>query len=278
MSWTLRIEHRSGYHYEKPVTSSYNEARMMPLDAGGQRTIESRIEVEPYARTYRYVDYWGTVVDAFDLHEPHDRLAITATAAVETAPARDAPASPDWDALRAQDGALAEFLAPTAYVPSDPELASIAERLAAGREPMQAVTDAAAFVSDSLSYTPGVTEVSTSAVEAFKAGHGVCQDYVHLTLALLRAMRVPARYVSGYFHSRASAAVGDTVVGESHAWVEAWLGSWWALDPTNKVPVGERHAVVGRGRDYADVPPLKGVYSAGASQALKVEVRVTRLA
>jgi transglutaminase-like putative cysteine protease len=145
------------------------------------------------------------------------------------------------------------------------------------------VEGVAGFVASHLSYTPGVTEVSTSAVEAFEAGHGVCQDYAHLTLGLLRAMGVPGRYASGYLHPKKHARLGDTVTGESHAWVEAWVGDWWGFDPTNGVPAGERHVLVGRGRDYADVPPLKGVYSAregeGAKpEPVKVEVRTTRLA
>ncbi|MDQ1569186.1 MAG: hypothetical protein QOF96_4066, partial [Actinomycetota bacterium] len=97
-------------------------------------------------------------------------------------------------------------------------------------------------------------------------------------IALLRAAGVPARYASGYLHTGKDVRPGDTVSGESHAWVEAWLGDWWAFDPTNGVPVGERHALVGRGRDYADVPPLKGVYNTGSPEALEVEVRISRLA
>ena len=146
----------------------------------------------------------------------------------------------------------------------------------------------AGFVASHLRYTPGVTEVSTSALEAFQAGQGVCQDYAHLTLALLRTIGVPARYVSGYLHPRKDAPKGEVVSGESHAWVEAWVGDWWGFDPTNGVPAGERHVIVGRGRDYADVPPIRGIYSeratpdgealAEATGAVDVEVRISRLA
>jgi transglutaminase-like putative cysteine protease len=91
-------------------------------------------------------------------------------------------------------------------------------------------------------------------------------------------MGIPARYVSGYLHSKPSAALGVKVSGESHAWVEAWTGGWWAYDPTNDIPVGERHVWVAMGRDYADVTPLKGIYSGDGSSALDVTVIVTRLA
>lgn len=99
-----------------------------------------------------------------------------------------------------------------------------------------------------------------------------------MSIALLRAAGIPARYVSGYLHPCGEqAAIGETVRGESHAWIEAWLGDWWGYDPTNDIPFGARHVVVARGRDYADVPPLKGVYSGGGSQSLGVVVEVTRL-
>ena len=118
----------------------------------------------------------------------------------------------------------------------------------------------------------------TSALQAWELGQGVCQDIAHVTLAMLRAAGVPARYVSGYLHPQPDAVLGEVVVGESHAWVEAWLGGWWPFDPTNDQPVGLRHVTVARGRDYGDVPPLKGVYAGGGSQSLGVRVEVTRLA
>jgi len=106
----------------------------------------------------------------------------------------------------------------------------------------------------------------------------VCQDFTHLTLAVLRGMGIPARYVSGYLHPSKAAEVGTVSTGESHAWVEAWTGDWWGFDPTHLGPVGERHVVVGRGRDYADVSPLKGVYHGAPAEALTVSVEITRLA
>lgn len=287
--WVIRVEHHSGYRYRAEVTSSYNEARMTPASTGQQRTVDSRLDVEPRVRLFRYVDYWGSVVDAFDVHVPHTELSVTARSVVETTPAPAAPAETVWDTLRSDavaDG-FAEYLDATAYVPRDPELGAVAASLASGQGPAGAVEAAAGFVASHLSYTPGATEVSTSALEAFAAGHGVCQDYAHLTLALLRGMGIPARYVSGYLHPRQDAIKGEVVSGESHAWVEAWLGAWWGFDPTNGVPAGERHVVVGRGRDYADVPPLRGIYShlpgngeslADLPGAVDVEVRISRLA
>lgn len=280
-NWVLRIEHHSGYRYAAPVLASYNEVRMTPLTTDRQVAVSSRIEIEPRARSFRYLDYWATVVDVFDLHRPHTDLTITATSVVEAAPAPAVPDGVSWADLTSDRvvDRYAEFLAPTSFVPVAPELGAMAAELAAGRSPAEAVEAAAAFVAAHLTYTPGATGVSTSALDAFSAGHGVCQDYAHVTLALLRAMGIPGRYTSGYLHTQRDARPGDSVAGESHAWVEAFVGRWWGFDPTNGGPAGERHAAVGWGRDYADVPPLKGIYSAGEAPGdLSVAVRVTRLA
>jgi transglutaminase-like putative cysteine protease len=289
-NWVIRVEHHSTYQYESEVISSYNEARMTPLTTDRQLTVDSRLEVEPRVRPFRYLDYWGSVVDVFDVQAPHTALSVAARSVVETYPAPAAPDGMGWAELCSDAVAdrLSEYLGPTTYVPRDRELAVIADSRAGRQSPAGAVEETAGFVASHLSYTPGVTEVSTSAVEAFEAAHGVCQDFAHLTLALLRIMGVPARYVSGYLHPHKDAAKGEVVSGESHAWVEAWLGDWWGFDPTNKVPAGERHVIVGRGRDYADVPPLRGVYSQRSAAdgdalipvagAVDVEVRISRLA
>jgi transglutaminase-like putative cysteine protease len=280
MSWMLRIEHRSAFGYGDEVLSSYNEARMTPLTTDRQTAVESRVEVEPRTRSYRYLDYWASVVDVFDIHVPHTVLTITATSVVETTEPPPQPADPGWDLLSSEPvlDRFAEFLAPTAYAPAAPELADLAIELRNGWGPGATVDSVSRFVRGRLEYTSGVTEVSSSALEALHHEAGVCQDYAHLSIALLRAAGVPARYVSGYLHTGKDARPGDTISGESHAWVEAWLGDWWPFDPTNGTAVGERHAVVGRGRDYADVPPLKGVHSSGTPDSLDVEVRITRLA
>ena len=123
---------------------------------------------------------------------------------------------------------------------------------------------------ESLRYVRGVTSVHTSADEAYADGAGVCQDFAHLALALTKSVGLPSRYVSGYFHPEADATIGEEITGESHAWVEVWTGRWWGYDPTNDCPVGERHVAVGRGRDYGDVPPVKGIYAGNAENTMRV--------
>jgi transglutaminase-like putative cysteine protease len=282
MTWRLQVVHRSGYTYEEPVLASFNEARMTPLTDLHQTTVTAELTVEPHpAAVLRYWDYWGTQVTAFDLHDRHDKLVITSTCIVETEPPAPLPPVCAWDDLRTDDvrDAQHEFLAPTGYAPADADLAARAVELADadGADPASAARAICTWVHGAMRYEQGVTAVHTSAVEALTSGRGVCQDYAHLALVLLRLLGIPARYVSGYLHPVPDAVPGETVVGQSHAWVDVFTGGWWGYDPTNDLPVGEQHVAVARGRDYGDVAPLRGLYSGGASSSLDVDVAVTRL-
>jgi transglutaminase-like putative cysteine protease len=130
-----------------------------------------------------------------------------------------------------------------------------------------------------MDYQPGSTGVNTSAAEAWAERSGVCQDYAHLAIGALRHVGIPTRYVSGYLHPEPEPTLNEPVTGESHAWVEWWVGGWFGHDPTNATDVGDRHIVVGHGRDYGDVPPFKGIFGGQPRHTdLEVEVRVTRLA
>lgn len=280
MSWRLRVVHTTGFAYDAPVTSSYNEARLTPRADNRQNVILNRVETAPATRSYRYTDYWGTAVTAFDLHAPHTELEVTGSSVVETDPFTAPGETWSWEDLRS-DMSLDRFdevLSHTDYVPRDRKLASAAKQLTKGLEPADAVVAMADWVHQEMSYATGATSVHTSAVEAFGDRTGVCQDYAHLTLLLLRSVGIPSRYVSGYLHPKPKAPIGETVAGESHAWVEVWTGAWWGYDPTNAITVNEQHVSVGVGRDYGDVPPLKGIYSGGGSTALDVVVEITRLA
>ena len=170
-----------------------------------------------------------------------------------------------------------EYLAPTETTAADDGLDAIGATLRKeASTPQEALELVGDWVRAALVYERGSTSVSTSATDAWKNGRGVCQDFVQLAIALLRTMGIPARYASGYFHPQADAQIGDTVHGESHAWCEAWTGDWWPFDPTNAVAVGERHVLVARGRDYRDVPPLKGIVSGAPSTTPAVSVELTR--
>lgn len=280
MGWRIRVVHESGYRYEAPVLESYNEVRLTPRSDNRQNVIVSRLETVPPTRSYRYTDYWGTTVTAFDLHVPHTELAVTASTVVETADPLAPARSATWEELASEplQDRYTEMLEFTPYVVRDRELTRTAKALRRNLEPAEAVLAACRWVREHLAYQPGTTGVHTSAVEAWHTGTGVCQDFAHLTLLLVREMGIPARYVSGYLLPRAQTEIRQTVRGESHAWIEAWTGGWWGYDPTNDIEIGHRHVLVAVGRDYSDVPPLKGIFSGGTAAALDVTVSMTRLA
>jgi transglutaminase-like putative cysteine protease len=282
MGWRLRVVHTTKVSYSAPVRASFNEVRMTPLTLPTQTTLESRVSAGAGVPVWTYCDYWGTYVSAFGITEPHEALMIEARATVETDQSFGfaMPAPLSWEELReqARSGPLLEFLLTTPLTTLTPAAAATVVDAVRGADPVEAAEEISSRVRSQVAYMAGTTGVRTNAQEAWDQGQGVCQDMAHVTVALMRAAGLPARYVSGYLHADPSAEPGHTTVGESHAWVEYWAGSWRALDPTNDAYVGERHVVVARGRDYDDIPPLKGIYHGPPASAQQVTVEVTRLA
>ncbi len=278
--WRMRVVHATGYAYKSPVTASYNEARLTPRSDSRQNVIINRVETAPATRSYRYVDYWGTAVTAFDLHAPHTELEVTSASVVETDKPEPPAADVGWTELGSEAVAdrYHEFLTPNPYTPASKRIDRVAGHLAKGRDPHGAVLAAVDWVRNQLQYVPGSTDVHHSGLDALKEGKGVCQDFAHLSLILLRSMGIPARYVSGYLHPKSDAEIGEAVQGESHAWIQAWTGSWWNYDPTNDTEINEQYISVGSGRSYSDVTPLKGIYLGRGASDLDVVVEMTRLA
>src|SRR4051794_22145982 len=201
MSWRLQVAHTTGFHYEGEVIASYNEARITPLTDPDQLTIDSTVEISPPARPYRYWDYWGCLVHAFDVHVPHRELVVTGRSLVETTAAvEDVDADPGATWAQVDDPSTCdefqELLAATDYVPqADPRLAAHAQEIrSSSPSPHAAALAASRWVKETLVYERGITRVSTSAVEAYEAGQGVCQDFGHLSRALLRGVGIPSRY------------------------------------------------------------------------------------
>ena len=278
--WRLQVVHRTRFHYGGAVRSSYNEARLTPENSNRQTTLRSRVEIEPVATAYAYRDYWGSTVTAFDLHSPHDELMVTGTSIVEAGPDLAGHDRVGWSALRARGvrEQFGELLTPTALTAMDDEVVAAARDAVGDAHPHEAGPLICRFVGEHMEYLSGATNVKTNAMQAWATGQGVCQDISHVTVGLLRALGLPARYVSGYLHPQPDAAIGQAVTGESHAWVEWWDGGWNGFDPTNAVEIGARHVTLGRGRDYGDVPPFKGLFSGSTSEGHTVTVEVTRLA
>jgi transglutaminase-like putative cysteine protease len=276
----LRIEHETGFAYEGDVSASYNEARMLPGTTDSQFVLSSSLEIDPSTAVNSFVDYYGTRVSSFDVLSPHRGLRITARSLVEVRPRPIEHSGISWDRLAIEASrsiATVEQLAQTPRTTPHPEVAEIAQSIA-GRhdDPGRAAHDVCMTIGHAVEYVYGVTGVHSTAAEAWEARKGVCQDMAHIAIGALRSIGIPARYVSGYLHPREQAEIGVPVEGESHAWVEWFAGDWTGFDPTNNTEIGDRHVLVGRGRDYNDVPPLRGVYAGGYKAELGVKVTITR--
>ena len=276
----IHIKHITGYRYEEPAKASYNEARMLPVSTDGQFVIYSDLTIEPNTSVNQYDDYWGTRVTSFDVLSPHTELHLTAESLVEVRPRIPSGHDISWEQLgRVTQRSIhyVEHLAQTPRTQPTDDLVALAQEIAAESEtPGIAAAAIARRVGEQVEYMSGVTHVHTLAREAWANRKGVCQDIAHITIGALRAVGIPARYVSGYLHPRPNAEIGETITGESHAWVEWFAGDWFAWDPTNLIDIGERHVKIGYGRDYNDIPPLRGVFAASGKSTLFVKVEITR--
>ena len=194
--WRMRVVHSTGYAYKSPVTASFNEARLTPRSDSRQNVILNRVETIPATRSYRYVDYWGTAVTAFDLHAPHTELEVTASSVVETDKPERPKINATWDDLASEavKDKYDEMLAPTHYVPASKRIERVGRRIAKYHEPVDAVIEAARWVQGELQYVPGTTGVHTSGVDALREGKGVCQDFAHLTPVSYTHLTLPTIY------------------------------------------------------------------------------------
>lgn len=277
----LRIVHRTGYEYDGHAVASYNQARLTPLTNPEQIVVHSRVEVAPKPWTFEYRDYFGAHVTAFEVVDPHDTLTVTATSTVHTNRPPGPPPELPWEALAEREVAdrWTEYLAIPEIVEPTADFAKLTQEIAGDSAlPGEAALALCRLVHEQVEYIAGVTDVQSYAAQAWEQRAGVCQDMAHVAIGGLRSLGIPARYVSGYFHPSRDPAIGDTVRGESHAWVEWWDGDWRAFDPTSNAVPGNRYVSVASGRDYRDVKPLAGIYSGAATSRMFVEVDVTRLA
>jgi transglutaminase-like putative cysteine protease len=279
MRYTIR--HVTHFRYWQPVSESITEVRMQPRTTPAQVCRRFDLHVRPEAATYSYEDYLGNVVHHFTQPQLHQELAIVAESEVELVAL---PVMPDtlpasaWDridALAAQSDHW-EMLAPSGATEPTPLLAALARELNAARrgDPLCLLRELNAALHRHFAYDSGSTRVDSPIDEALTHRRGVCQDFTHVMLALVRSyLRIPCRYVSGYLYHRRADRSAD---GASHAWLEVLLPDlgWVGFDPTNNVLAGERHIQTAVGRDYHDVPPTRGVFKGGGGSDLSVTVRV----
>jgi transglutaminase-like putative cysteine protease len=242
------------------------------------------VRTEPETRLHRHVDYYGTEVIEFGIAEPHEQLTIDVRAQVATAEP-ELPPGGTWEALRADSYRTtgAEFLLQTEPMPANGGLEEL-HRATRASTPLATLRLLSELIADRFEYRPGVTYVGSTTADLLAGGAGVCQDFVHLALMLLRRQGIAARYVSGYLFAAPANGGTDSVEVNTHAWLEALVPTadqgapvWVGADPTNRTLSGDRHVKIGHGRSYSDVPPIKGVYRGSGSSTYDARVEMRRL-
>ncbi len=277
------IRHLTRFRYDTPVSESLMEVRMHPRTEGIQRCLSFQLSVDPRARVNVYRDYLGNSVHHFDVPGKHAELAVLAESLVEMEMPAELPqglGSGAWEELDSMvaAGDYWEMLMPSFFAcPSEP-LTGLAGELRVQRrgDPLTFLRELNTAIFDWFDYVPKSTQVDSPIDHAIEAGKGVCQDFAHVMIALVRHVRIPCRYVSGYVYPREEGRDRSSD-GATHAWVEALVPGfgWVGFDPTSNLMAGERHIRTAIGRDYADVPPTKGIFKGKAASELAVSVRVS---
>jgi transglutaminase-like putative cysteine protease len=283
------VSHTTTFRYDPAVREAVMEVRLHPRSESDQRCLSFMLEIDPVASVLQYRDFAGNEVHHFDIAATHAQLKITAKSQVEVQtvpPPRESDAG-DWadlDALVAS-GDYWEMLLPSHFVRSTSALESLSKELlesiagsAAERHtsPFLLLTQLNEAIYKQFAYVPNSTKVDSPIDEAIRTRQGVCQDFAHIMIALVRRMKIPCRYVSGYMFHRDEEQKDRSLDGASHAWAEALVPrlGWVAFDPTNNLIGADRHIRVAIGRDYADVPPTRGIYKGEAQSELSVSVSV----
>ena len=265
----IGVEHTTSFTYAARISEAYTELRVRPLSSGGQNCTSFRLVTDPPGvRVRAYRDRLGNHVQQLEVLEDHDRISITALSEVSTAPVLSDSAHGS-SPLQGYD-----YLAPTEYAPFSDALVELAVTAEGNGTETERAVEVMRTVRSLIVYEHGATDVMTRADTALELGRGVCQDFAHVMLAACRRAGIPSRYVSGYLYDPR----GESEVA-SHAWVDVLDGErgWVSLDPTHDREQTEGYVRVAVGRDYADVPPTRGVYKGTAEETLEVAVRIAAL-
>jgi transglutaminase-like putative cysteine protease len=278
------IRHFTRYRYSRSVWQSMMEVRMHPRSEGNQRCFVFQLSVNPRARIFGYTDSYGNLVHHFDLPSRHSQLTIISDALVNIEEQPSIPEDMEYEAWQELEDLVErkdywDMLMPSYFARTSPELEKLAGEIGANerkrRSPLAFLRDIASGVHISFKYVKKSTRVNSPIEDALQSRQGVCQDFAHIMIALIRNARIPCRYVSGYlYHSRETNSVAE---GATHAWIEALLPrlGWVGFDPTMNAIASEKHIRTAIGRDYADVPPTMGMMKGKADTQLQVRVRVT---
>lgn len=276
------IRHLTRFRYEQPVSESIMEVRMHPRTDAAQHCLSFSLSVSPRCRVFSYRDHHGNNVQHFDIPGEHTQLVILAESVVEQHALEPLPAalSPSaWDELGGliEAGDYGEMLLPSQFTENSAALEALASELGVCRrdDPLTVVRELNEALYRYFEYVPRSTRVDSPIEEAISSRKGVCQDFAHTMIALLRRLGIPARYVSGYLY-RGREDHDRSTPDATHAWVEAQLPGldWVGFDPTNDLLAGSRHIRTAIGRDYADVPPTHGIFRGNAESELYVAVHV----
>lgn len=282
-----RVVHRTAYVYGEAVDLAAHLLHLTPRIVPGQTVLTARIISDPApSRTVTGEDHFGNVATWLFHTEPHAEFVVTLEAEVEVAfpPPPEPGATPPWEVVRdlaAAGGpkawAAAEFAVPSPMAPRDGQAGRyVRESFPPGRPILAGLLELTARIRRDFAFRPGTTTLATPIAQVMQTRAGVCQDFAHLMIGGLRALGIPARYVSGYIRTRPQpGAERRRGADQSHAWVGAWLGpdhGWVDLDPTNDLVVRDEHVVLAWGRDYADVSPVRGIILGGGRHSLSVSV------
>ena len=292
----FKIVHRTVYDYDAPVTASFGQIHQMPESQDGQQCLTRVLTIDPEPEVIaERVDYFGNRMATCVIREAHTRLIVNSESEVDTGGRADPlieangsrqAAEQPWEELRAQlaadDLAATEFTLDSPLIRRTRELTAYAEpSFEPGRPLIEAARDLSTRVHRDFEFDTTATDVDTPLETVLKLRKGVCQDLTHIMVGGLRSLGLPACYVSGYLETDPPPG-SDRLVGvdRTHAWVGLYLGEgrWTGIDPTNDQPAGERYITTARGRDYSDVPPMKGVIFTEAEKTqLQVSVDVHRI-
>jgi transglutaminase-like putative cysteine protease len=275
------VRHITRFRYEPAVRESVMEVRLQPRTDMRQRCLSFSLDVTPRANIMVYRDFFGNAVHHFDIPGQHEVVEVAAQAIVEVLPPTPSFAGEAcaWEELdeRVAEGDYWEMLLPSHFARPTELLEKLRAELKLRRQgnPLELLQRLNTELYESFEYAPNTTKVDSPIDDALEARRGVCQDFAHIMIALVRQLKIPCRYVSGYLYHE-DKVKDRSPAGATHAWVEAYLGEmgWVAFDPTNNLPGCERHIRVAVGRDYADVPPTRGVYKGEAESELSVLVSV----
>jgi transglutaminase-like putative cysteine protease len=290
-AWRMefKITHTTDYRYGHFAAEAYGEARLTPPELPQQTILSQQIALDPVTKLSSYVDHYGNSVHFYSLPFRHRRLLVKSQLVVRTRPPELPPQSLEQTVQEARQifsSALTDvfdFLQPTEIVQIGRDAVQWAKRYLGGRQPLGlALPRLNEAIHDSFDYTKGATDNSTPLTAIWKHRKGVCQDFAHVALSILRTAGLPARYVCGYIDAGpADTPAGKTLVGAyaTHAWVEVLVPgmNWVALDPTNRKWCDDRYVTVSYGRDSRDAAPLRGTFKGAGGQKMTVKVLIERL-